>query len=205
MGALARALRMAPKFRPRGSTRVDISGGIQASLAGRYAIALFELADEQRQLDAVGQSLAALKQALAESDDFRPLTTSPLIGRDEAVRAVGASAAAMGLDPITANFLGVLARNRRLGQLGNVIRAFNLLAARHRGEINAEVISARPLDDDQVDAIRTNLRTRYGSDIAVDLRVDPAILGGLVVQIGSRMIDGSIRTKLNNLAQVMKG
>ena len=74
-----------------------------------------------------------------------------------------------------------------------------------RGEINAEVISARPLDDDQVDAIRANLRTRYGSDIAVDLRVDPAILGGLVVQIGSRMIDGSIRTKLNNLAQVMKG
>jgi F-type H+-transporting ATPase subunit delta len=184
---------------------VDISGGIQASLAGRYAIALFELADERKQLDPVGTSLAALKQALAESDDFRTLTTSPLIGRDQAMRAVAASAAAMELDPITANFLGVLAKNRRLGQLGNVIRAFNLLAARHRGEINAEVTSARPLDADQVDAIRTNLRARYGSDIAVDLQVDPAILGGLVVQIGSRMIDGSIRTKLKNLAQVMKG
>ena len=184
---------------------MDISGGIQASLAGRYAIALFELANERKQLDAVGESLAALKQALADSDDFRALTTSPLIGRDQAVRAVAASAGAMKLDPITANFLGLLAKNRRLAQLGNVIRAFNLLAARHRGEINAEVTSAHRLDEGQVDAIRKNLRTRYGTDIAVDLNVDPAILGGLVVKIGSRMIDGSIRTKLNNLAQVMKG
>jgi F-type H+-transporting ATPase subunit delta len=184
---------------------VDISGGIQASLAGRYAIALFELANERKQLDAVGESLAALKQALADSDDFRALTTSPLIGRDQAMRAVAASAGAMKLDPITTNFLGVLAKNRRLAQLGNVIRAFNLLAARHRGEINAEVTSAHKLDEGQVDAIRKNLRTRYGADIAVDLSVDPAILGGLVVKIGSRMIDGSIRTKLNALAQAMKG
>jgi len=184
---------------------VDISGGIQASLAGRYAIALFELANEKKQLDAVGESLAALKQALADSDDFRALTTSPLIGRDQAVRAVAASAGAMKLDPITANFLGVLAKNRRLAQLGNVIRAFNLLAARHRGEISAEVTSAHKLDDGQVEALRKNLRTRYGADIAVDLSVDPAILGGLVVKIGSRMIDGSIRTKLNSLAQAMKG
>jgi len=184
---------------------VDISGGIQASLAGRYAIALFELANEQKQLDAVGESLAALKQALAESDDFRALTTSPLIGREQAMRAVAASAGAMELDPITANFLGVLAKNRRLAQLGNVIRAFNTLAARHRGEITAEVTSAHRLDEGQVDAIRKNLRTRYGADIAVDLDVDPAILGGLVVKIGSRMIDGSIRTKLNALALAMKG
>ena len=184
---------------------MDISGGIQASLAGRYAIALFELADEGKQLDAVGKSLAALAEALAESDDFRTLTTSPLIGRDAALRGIAATAAAMKLDPITANFLGVLARNRRLGQLGNVIRAFNLLAARHRGEISAEVTSAHALDEGQVDALRQNLRTRYGADIALELDVDPAILGGLVVKIGSRMIDGSIRTKLNTLAQAMKG
>jgi F-type H+-transporting ATPase subunit delta len=184
---------------------VDISGGIQASLAGRYAIALFELADEQKRLEAVGASLAAVKQALAESDDFRALTTSPLVGREEAARAVAATAGAMRLDPVTANFLGVLAANRRLGQLGAIIRAFNLLAARHRGEMTAEVTSARPLDDDQLDAIRKNLRARTGSDIAVELSVDPAILGGLVVKIGSRMIDGSIRTKLNTLAQAMKG
>jgi F-type H+-transporting ATPase subunit delta len=184
---------------------VDISSGIQASLAGRYALALFQLALDERQLESVGASLATLRAALDESEDFRALTTSPLIGRDAAVKAVVAAAEAMRLDPLTRNFLGVLARNRRLPQLGNVIRAFNTLAARHRGEINAEVTSAHPLDDDQVDAIKQNLRTRMGRDIAVEMNVEPAILGGLVVKIGSQMIDGSIRTKLNNLAQAMKG
>jgi F-type H+-transporting ATPase subunit delta len=184
---------------------VDISGGIQASLAGRYALALFELARDEKKLDAVATSLATVKAALAESEDFAALTTSPLVRRDQAVKAVAAAAATMKLDPVTANFLGVLAQNRRLGQLGNVIRAFNTLAARHRGEITAEVTSARPLDAGQVAAIRDNLKGRFGSDIAVDLNVDPAILGGLVVKIGSRMIDGSIRTKLNTLAHAMKG
>jgi F-type H+-transporting ATPase subunit delta len=184
---------------------VDISGGIQASLAGRYAMALFELANEQNRLDAVGADLAAVRQALAESAEFAALTTSPLIGRDEAVRAVAAAAAAMNLDPITAKFLGVVARNRRLAQLPAIVRAFNMLVARHRGEITAEVTSAHPLDAGQVDAIKQNLRTRMGRDIAVDLQVEPAILGGLVVKIGSQMIDGSIRTKLNSLASAMKG
>ena len=184
---------------------MDQSSGIQASLAGRYALALFELARDERRLDAVAASLNALGQALAESADFRTLTSSPLIGRVEGSKAVLATAAAMNLDPLTTNFLGVLARNGRLGQLGAVIRAFNTLAARHRGEITAEVTSARPLDDGQVDAIKANLRGRFGADIAVDLNVDPAILGGLVVKVGSRMIDGSIRTKLNSLAQAMKG
>ena len=184
---------------------MDISGGIQASLSGRYALALFELANEQKKLEAVGRDLAAVAQALAESDDFRALTTSPLVGRDEALKAVEATAKAMQLDTITANFLGVLAKNRRLGQLPGVIRAFNTLSARHRGELTAEVVSAHALDDDQVDALKQKLRTRMGRDIAVDLRVDPAILGGLVVKIESQMIDGSIRTKLNNLAQAMKG
>jgi F-type H+-transporting ATPase subunit delta len=184
---------------------VDISGGIQASLSGRYALALFELANEQKKLEAVGQDLAAVSQALGESDEFRALTVSPLVGRDEAVKAVAATAGAMKLDPVTASFLGVLAQNRRLAQLPGVIRAFNILSARHRGEITAEVTSAHQLDAGQVDAIKQNLRTRMGRDIAVDLAVDPAILGGLVVKIGSQMIDGSIRTKLNNLALAMKG
>ena len=184
---------------------MDISSGIQASLAGRYALALFQLARDEKQLESVGASLAAVRQALAESEDFRALTTTPLIGREEKVKAIAPVAEAMGLDPLTANFLGVLARNGRLSRLEGVIRAFNTLAARHRGEINAEVTSAHPLDDDQVAAIRQNLRTRMGRDIAVEMNVDPAILGGLVVQIGSQVIDGSIRTKLNNLAQAMKG
>jgi len=99
----------------------------------------------------------------------------------------------------------VLAGNGRLSKLPDVIRSFNLLAARHRGELTAEITSARPLDAAQVDAIKQNLRTRMGRDIAVDLNVDPAILGGLVVKIGSQMIDSSIRTKLNTLAHAMKG
>ena len=184
---------------------MENSGGIQASLAGRYATALFQLARDERKLEAVGTSMASLKQALDESEDLRALTTSPVVSRDEALTAIGGVAKSMKLDPLTSNFLGVLAQNRRLGQLGAVIRAFNLLAAGHRGETTAEVVSARPLDDDQVAAIRANLKSRVGRDVAVDLSVDPAILGGLVVKVGSQMIDGSIRTKLNNLAQAMKG
>ncbi len=184
---------------------MEISGGIQASLAGRYATALFELARDERQLEAVGTSLAALNDGLRQSDALRELTTSPLIGRDDALKAVKGVAGSMGLDPITSNFLGVLAQNRRLSQLPNVIRFFNLLAAAHRGETTAEVVSARPLDDDQVAALRSNLKSRLGRDVSVDLTVDPAILGGLVVKIGSQQIDGSIRTKLNTLASAMKG
>jgi F-type H+-transporting ATPase subunit delta len=185
--------------------RVENSGGIQASLAGRYATALFELARDERQLEAVGASLATLKQTLRDSEDFRELTSSPIISRAQATGAVAATAQAMRLDPVTANFLGVLAQNRRLGQLGNVIRAFNMLAADHRGETTAEVTSAHPLTDDQVQALRANLKNRLGRDVSVDLNVDPAILGGLVVKVGSQMIDGSIRTKLNSLAHAMKG
>ncbi len=184
---------------------MDYSGGIQASLAGRYATALFELARDERQLEAVGTSLSALREGLRDSAELRELTTSPLIGRDDALKAVKAVSASMGLDPITANFLGVMAQNRRLGQLGSVIRFFNLLAAAHRGETTAEVVSAHPLNDDQVAALKSNLKTRIGRDVAVDLTVDPTILGGLVVKIGSQQIDGSIRTKLNTLAQAMKG
>ena len=184
---------------------MENSGGIQASLAGRYATALFELARDERRLEAVGASLAALREGLRDSAELRSLTTSPLVGRDEALKAVKAVAGSMALDPITANFLGVLAQNRRLSQLPNVIRFFNLLAAGHRGETTAEVVSAHPLKDDQVAALKANLKSRIGRDVTVDLTVDPTILGGLVVKIGSQMIDGSIRTKLNTLALAMKG
>ena len=184
---------------------MENSGGIQASLAGRYAKALFELARDGRQLDTVGASLDSLRTALAESEDFKALTTSPLVSRGQGEKAVAAAAKALKLDPLTSNFLGVRARNRRLAKLGDTIRAFGLLAAAHRGETSAEIISAHPLEDDQVDALKANLKTRVGRDVNVDLKVDPAILGGLVVKVGSQMIDGSIRTKLNNAAEAMKG
>jgi F-type H+-transporting ATPase subunit delta len=184
---------------------VDISGGIQASLAGRYAMALFQLARDERQLENVGASLGSLKQALRDSEDFRTLVTSPLVSRGESERAVAAASDALGLDPLTRNFVGVLARNRRLSQMASVIRAFDMLAAGHRGEVTAEIVSAHPLGDDQVAALKDRLKARTGRDIAVDLSVDPSILGGLVVKVGSQMIDGSIRTKLDTLAHAMKG
>ena len=184
---------------------METSGGIRASLAGRYASALFDLARDERQIDAVSRSLETLKSALAESADLKALTTSPLIGREDAAKTVPAIAATLGLDKTTENFLGVLARNGRLRQLGEVIRIFGRLAAEHRGETTAEVISARPLDDDQVAALKQQLRGRAGRDVNIDARLDPSILGGIVVRLGSQMIDASIRTKLNTLAQAMKG
>jgi len=184
---------------------VETSGGIRASLAGRYASALFDLARDQRQIDSVGRSLDALSQALVDSADFGELVTSPLVSREEAGDAFAALAPQLGLDPITTNFVGVLARNGRKGQLPPVIRAFRRLAAEHRGETTAEIITARPLNDEQVGQLKQQLRARAGRDVTLDTTVDPAILGGIVVKLGSQQIDASIRTKLNRLASAMKG
>ena len=184
---------------------METSGGIRASLAGRYASALFDLARDQRQIDAVGRSLEALGSALVDSKEFAELVASPLVGRENAGKAFAALAPQLGLDPITTNFLGVLARNGRKGELRKIIRAFRRLAAEHRGETTAEVITARPLNDDQVAALKERLRARAGRDVSIDATVDANILGGIVVKLGSERIDASIRTKLNRLASAMKG
>lgn len=184
---------------------METSGGIQASLSGRYATALFELARDSKTIDAVEASLGNVRAALEQSDEFARLVASPLVSRQDAARAVAATATALGVDGTTRNFLGVLADNRRLAQLPAIIRAFRMLAANHRGETTAEVTSAHPLSDAQIDALKQQLRTRIGRDVAVDLSVDPALLGGLVVKIGSQMIDSSIKTRLNTLAHAMKG
>ena len=185
--------------------RVEYSGGIQASLSGRYATALFELARDDNALGAVGASLAGVKQALAESEDFRSLVASPIVTRDAAGKAIDAVAASIGVDPLTTKFLGMLAKNRRLAALGAIIRDFTTLAARYRGETTAQVVTAHPLDANQMATLKTRLKSMVGSEVAVDATVDPAILGGLIVRLGSRQIDGSIRTKLNALATAMKG
>lgn len=184
---------------------MENSGGIGASLSGRYATALFELARDDKKIEAVEASLGKLRAALDQSEDFRTLTTSPVLSRADALKGVEAVVAPLALDDITAKFLGVLAQNRRLAQLPMVIRNFRTLAARHRGETTAEVTSAHPLDDDQVTQLKSQLKARLGRDVAVELEVDPSILGGLVVRIGSQMIDSSIRTRLNSLAHAMKG
>jgi len=186
-------------------SRVETSGGIRASLAGRYASALFDLARDQKQIDAVGRSLDALNQALVDSKDFAELVDSPLVSRDEAAKTFASLAPQIPVDAITGNFLGVLARNGRKGQLRPVIRAFKRLAAEHRGETTADVITARPLKDDQIAALKQQLRARAGREVTIDAQVDPNILGGIVVKLGSQMIDASIRTKLNRLALAMKG
>jgi F-type H+-transporting ATPase subunit delta len=184
---------------------VETSGGIQASLAGRYASALFGLARDERQIDAVGRSLDALASALADSPEFAALVASPLVSRDDAAKAFSGLGPQLGLDPITTNFLGVLARNGRKRELGKIIRAFKRIAADHRGEISAEVTSAHPLNDDQVEALKAQLGKRAGRDVTIDAQVDPDILGGIVIKLGSEMIDASIRTKLNRLTSAMKG
>jgi F-type H+-transporting ATPase subunit delta len=185
---------------------VETSGGIRASLAGRYASALFDLARDQRQIETVSKSLDTLSQALLDSREFAELAASPLVSRKDAGEAFTALGPTLGLDPLTANFLGVIARNGRKGQLRAIIRAFKRLAADHRGETSADVITAHPLNDDQLAALRQQLRSRAdGADVAIDATVDPEILGGIVVKLGSQMIDASIRTKLNRLSLAMKG
>ncbi len=184
---------------------MDNSGGISASLAGRYATALFALAQEKNAVAAVEGSLSKVTAALAESDDLRALISSPVLSRTDAKSAIAAVAKSMKLDTLTANTLGVLADNRRLGETAAVARAFNTLAANHRGEVNAEVTSAHVLTPAQTNAIAAQLKKRVGTDVAIQSKVDPSILGGLTVKIGSQMIDSSIKTHLNTLAAAMKG
>ena len=188
---------------------MDHSGGtsanIQASLAGRYATALFELARDSKAIDAVEKSMSAVAKAVGESADLKALTTNPVLTRADAKKAIAAVAKAMKLDPLSAKTLGVLADNRRLGETVAVARAYTALAAAHRGEVTAEVTSAHTLSAAQMKALSAKLKARVGSDVAIQTKVDPSLLGGLTVRIGSQMIDNSIKTRLNTLAAAMKG
>jgi F-type H+-transporting ATPase subunit delta len=183
---------------------VDISAGIKASLAGRYASALFDLASENGTVTAVESDLETLGTALAESADLAGLTTNPEISRAAQGAAMAAVARELKLSPLTANFLGVLAANRRLAKLPGIISAFKAIAAAQRGEVSATVTSAHPLTATQLKALKTKLTAREGRTVMLTASVDPDLLGGLVVTIGSQRIDASIRTRLNSLAQSMK-
>jgi F-type H+-transporting ATPase subunit delta len=184
---------------------VENSGGITASLQGRYAAALYELAAENKAVATVESDLAALGEALAESTDLAALIRNPRIGRDAAAKAVDGVAGLLKLSTLTRNFLGVLAANRRLGALSDIVGAFASIAAAQRGEVSAEVTSAHPLSSAQLKALEARLKAREGKDVKLATKVDPEILGGLVVRIGSTQIDSSIRTRLNTLANAMKG
>lgn len=184
---------------------MENSGGIKASLQGRYALALFDLASEAGTVSAVEGDLNAIGQALRESDDLNSLIRNPQVSRAQASSAIAAVAGVLGTSPLTSKFLGVLAANRRLSALPEIIRAFAAIAAAQRGEITAQVVSAHALSDDQIEQLRQKLETREGLKVKVHTHVDQDLLGGLVVTIGSQRIDSSIRTRLNSLAQAMQG
>jgi F-type H+-transporting ATPase subunit delta len=179
---------------------------MMASVAGRYASALFELANEQRQLREVEQDLVNLQNMLDGSEDLRRLVRSPVFTAEDQSRAIAAVAEKASLGALTVNFLKLIARNRRLFALSDMIRSFRALAARLRGEVSADVTSAHPLNDAQLQALKDALRTSAGGkEVQINARVDSSLLGGLIVKMGSRMIDSSLRTRLNNLKIAMKG
>lgn len=178
---------------------------IVTGIAGRYATALFDLARDAGQLDAVAKDLDTLSRLLAESADLVRLVRSPVFGRDEQARAVAAVAEKAGASELVRRFLGVMAQNRRLFVLADVIAAFRKLHSHHRGEALAEVVSAVPLNDEQLAQLKSSLSSAAAGNVVIDAKVDPALIGGLVVKLGSRMIDASIRNKLNNLKTAMKG
>jgi F-type H+-transporting ATPase subunit delta len=176
-----------------------------SGLADRYAAALFDLADERRALDQVADNLRQLRAMLADSADLRRLVRSPILSRIEQGKAIKAVAESAGFDALTRNFLGLVAQNRRLFAVPGMIVAFLARLAARRGEVTAEVTSAQELTPAQLGAVNEQLRKAMGSKIAVEVRVDPGLLGGLVVKVGSRMVDASLRSKLHRLQLAMKG
>ena len=176
-----------------------------SGLAGRYAVALFELAQERGELDVVAGDLHSLREMLGESADLRRLIRSPVLSREEQARALAALGERAGFAPLTQQFLGLLAHKRRLFALPEVIEAYNAMLAEHRGEVGAEVVSAVALSPEQLDSVRQQLAAAVGQAVKLSTAVDPSLLGGLIVRVGSRMIDASIRTKLHQLELALKG
>lgn len=175
-----------------------------SGMAGRYATALFELADDQGSLDAVASDLASIRAMLDSSDDLVRLVRSPVFGADAKWRAVSAILEKAGIGGLVFNFIGLVTRKRRLFALPGMISGYTALLALKRGEMSADVTSAHALDESQIAALKTALKTATGRDVFINMAVDAGLLGGLVVKVGSRMIDSSLRTKLNSLKLAMK-
>lgn len=176
-----------------------------AGPAQRYAAALYELADEGKVLDRVAGDLRGIAKMLDESADLTRLIRSPILSRDEQGRAIRAVLEKAGADALTMKFLGLVAQNRRLFALPEMIKSYLSTLAQRRGEIAAEVTSAQALTPAQAEAVSAALRQAVGTKVSVETRVDPALLGGMVVRVGSRMVDSSLKTKLQKLELAMKG
>lgn len=176
-----------------------------ASVAGRYASALFELATENNVVGDVERDLTNFSRLINESADLRQVLASPILSTDEQGKAISAVLAKVGASEMTTNFFKLITKNRRLPAAGDVVRAFQALAARARGEVTAEVTSATALSDEQTTALKATLKDSVGKDVQLSTNVDPSLLGGLIVKIGSRMVDSSLRTKLATMKAALSG
>jgi F-type H+-transporting ATPase subunit delta len=178
---------------------------IISGMAGRYGNALFELARDEKAIEAVRADLDKFDAMIAGSSDLLRLVRSPVFGADEQLKAIQAILDKAGIKGLAANFLRVITTNRRLFAVREMIRAFRALAATHKGEVTAEVTVAEKLSDKNLDALKDALKSvTGGKDIDFDVKIEPAIIGGLIVKVGSRMVDSSLRTKLNAIKIAMK-
>jgi F-type H+-transporting ATPase subunit delta len=207
LGSLGAALwrRFFPcEFDSKKSVPVAAEDPSVSGVSGRYATALFELARDEKSIDAVRADLDRFEAMLADSADLKRLVRSPVFSADSQSKALAAVLNQAGISGIAANFLKVLTANRRLFVVSDVIRAFRALVARFKGEATADVTVAEALSDKNLDALKTALKSVTGKDVALNVKVDPSIIGGLVVKLGSRMVDSSLRTKLNSIKHAMK-
>ena len=176
-----------------------------SGMAGRYATALFELALENKAVDSVKQDLDAFDELIEGSKDLTRLVRSPVFGADEQLKALTAILAKTKIKGLAGNFLKVIAANRRLFAVRDMIRAYRALVARHKGEVSAQITVAEKLSEKNLGALKSALKSvTGGKDIDMDVKVDTAIIGGLIVKVGSRMVDSSLRTKLNAIKFAMK-
>ena len=177
----------------------------ETGLAGRYAAALFELAGEQKAVDAVSADLSAFGKAMDANADLARVVKSPVFSREDQGKALKAVLSSMGAGKLTTQFLLLLASKRRLSPLAGIIKSYESLVAKSRGETEAEVTAARALSDSEIADLKSALKAKLGKEPRLHSRIDPTLLGGLVVKVGSRMIDTSIRTKLTGIRAAMKG
>ena len=187
------------RLRRDGVSDVATDDTIVEGVAGRYASALFELANESSKVSDVEKDLATFQGLLDESPDLVRLVRSPVIAADDQLRAIAAISDKAGIGGLAANFLKLVSSNRRLFVIQDIIKAYRAIAAKSRGEISAEVTSAAALNSEQIAALKETLKASMGKDVTLQSRVDPSLLGGLIVKLGSRMIDSSLKTKLQNI------
>jgi len=174
-------------------------------LAGRYATALLALAEPAKKLDKVAEDLIAMRSMISDSDELSRVISSPVLTRNEQVKVMMALAAKAGMDELTGNFVGTVAQNRRLPALVGMITAYLNELSRRRGEATAHVISATTLSDAQLAAVSDVLKKAVGTKVSVEADVDETLLGGMIVKVGSRMVDTSLKTQLQQLHLSMKG